>query len=206
MRNIKYKRIIMINRTALPLFLLISAQHICVAEALRTPPPGALHNPYQTPVMLMRKRESDDTRELHTALRWAQGDFKKLPAWKEVWEPSIWKTIDVKQQYNMSAVVGATRALKERNLVVYQYWVMHPEPMAVMRLYHTTTGQYIESEMPLSHFTPGHGYAPIRTTPAICTWIRLFLYASLVGIECPLEGEEKATLDAKSEPVEGANT
>lgn len=197
----------MVNRIALSLFLLISAQHICIAEALRTPPPGAVHNPYQTPVMQIRKRESDDTRELHTALCFAQRNFKKLPVWDLVLEPSSYRYANVKQQYNMDGVVGATRdALRARNLVVYHYWVMHPEPMAVTRLFHTTTGQYIESEMPLSHFTRGHGYAPIRATPAICTWIRLFLYASLVGIECPLEGEEKATLDAKSEPVEGANT
>lgn len=188
----------MINRIALPLFLLVSAQHICVAEALRTPPPGALHNPYQTPVMQIRKRESDDTRQLYKAFEKAQNNFTRLRAYED------W---GLKKSYGMSEVVGATKsALYLNDLVVHQYWIMHPEPMAVMRLYHATTGQYIESEMPLSRFTPEHGYTPIQVTPAICTWIRLFLYASLVGIECPLEGEEKTTLDGKSEPVEGANS
>lgn len=181
----------MLKRIALPLFLLISAQHICTGTI--TPPPAAA---YYNPLMQTRKRESDDTRAVYKALEKAQFQFMKLPKHND------W---GFKNEYGMSEVVKATKtALYTQDLVMSQYWVMHPEPMAVMRLYHTSSGQYIESEMPLSRFTPGHGYAPIQVNPSVCTWIRLFLYASLLGVECPLEGEEQTTPGTKSESVEGA--
>lgn len=188
----------MMKRITLSLLLLLSVHHARSIQ-VPTPPPTGIYQP------MVHKRQSDATGEVFKALRYAQSNFKHLPATDQVLNRN-YELITVKKEYGYPALVKATRnALSNQGLVALHRWIVTDHgPIGITELHHTPSGQFITSEMPLSHFARGHVYAqhtPINN-PSVCTWIKLFTYAAILGLECPLEGENRTTMDEKTEPID----
>lgn len=93
----------------------------------------------------VRKRESDDLRELYKALHGAQKMFKDIEKSGFIAGRNI-------PYAKINDLVDASReALYKNNLVVSTYHTTYPSGNVTLttRLYHGPSGQYTESELPL---------------------------------------------------------
>jgi ERF superfamily protein len=132
----------------------------------------ATNNNVGTPVVPIRKRESDDTRELYKALHTAQRAFKGVEKSGFINGRNI-------PYAKINDLIDASRAaLHANNLVVSTYHVISQNSSAalVTRLYHFPSGQFIESELPLLNGTDEQK----RGSSVTYAW--RYTYAPLIGL------------------------
>lgn len=130
----------------------------------------------------LRKRESDDTKELYKALALAQKNFKPLvkTGYIEARRSSYAKITDL--------VDAAWAALASQGLVVSTYSLTYPDGLAslVTRLVHAPSGQYTESELPLLNSSKE------QERGSSITYAWRYTYAPLIGVvdnSCDDDGE-----------------
>jgi len=119
-----------------------------------------------------RKRESEDTRELYKALHEAQRTFKEIGKSGYIAGRNI-------PYSKINDLVEASRAsLHAYNLVVSTYHTTYPNGLVTLtsRLYHVTSGQFIESELPLLN-----GSDEQKRGSSI-TYAWRYTYAPLIGL------------------------
>jgi len=128
-------------------------------------------NNVSTPIIPIRKRESDDTRELYKALHTAQRAFKGVEKSGFINGRNI-------PYAKINDLVDASRAaLHANNLVVSTYHVTNiGNATLVTRLYHFPSGQFIESELPLLNGSDEQK----RGSSVTYAW--RYTYAPLIGL------------------------
>ncbi len=120
----------------------------------------------------LRKHESDDTRELYKALHAAQREFRDIEKTGFINGRNI-------PYAKINDLVDASRsALYAHNLVVSTYHTTYPNGFVSLatRLYHVTSGQFIESELPLLN-----GSDEQKRGSSI-TYAWRYTYAPLIGL------------------------
>lgn len=119
-----------------------------------------------------RARQSDDARELYKALHAAQREFRDIEKSGFIAGRNI-------PYAKINDLVDASRsALHAHNLVVSTYHTTYPNGFVSLttRLYHVTSGQFIESELPLLN-----GSDEQKRGSSI-TYAWRYTYAPLIGL------------------------
>lgn len=159
--------------------------HVAIS-AIQMPPP-IIHN------FNARQMQSADTHILYAALRNAQQRYKAMP--RTVTEnPGSFFEQKIRLFYGINDLINATRpALYNEGLVASISHVSQPHSMIIVHLAHPQSGQFIESEM----VVPQHRHNP-TPTQAQYNVAEANAYATLVGLECPLENIEGAQASTES--------
>ncbi len=124
------------------------------------------------PVEPLRKRESEDLKELYKALGAAQKSFK------DVEKSGLIGGRNIKYAKIDDLIAASRSALLDNNLVVSTFNVTYPGRgvTLVTRLYHYLSGQYIESELPLLDDQEN------QTRGSSITYSWRYTYAPLMGL------------------------
>jgi|GEM_PF-4090988 len=120
----------------------------------------------------VRKRESDDTKELYKALHAAQRNFKAIEKNGFIAGRNI-------PYAKINDLVEASRAaLYAHDLVVSTYHTTYPNGFVTLttRLYHISSAQFIESELPLLNG------ADEQKRGSSITYAWRYTYAPLIGL------------------------